>query len=433
MTHTLSAPPTLSATLPPAMPPTYGSAAATPPRTTSVPATSGGLDLRKFTAPTLSDCLNRVKSELGPQAVVLATRTVKVPVFFGLIKREQIEITAGRGLRRKPQPAAPQAAQAAQAAPTQMKPSVPGQELLASHAASTSAVLGVTKEVSELKKLVGDLTSQFQNSQTPDLPPALAATLRQLKSEEVSGGLAREIVEAVRDALPAEALKDEAAVRAAVVEEVARRLPTAGESKRPAPGRPHIVALVGPTGVGKTTTIAKLAADMRVRRGAKVALITIDTYRIAAVDQLRRYAEIIDAPLLVVNTPQEISDAVARVADHDYVLIDTAGRSPRDAVKLKELQDFLAAAKPAETHLVLSTTCGRPSMMLAIERFAQVKADKLIFTKLDEADGVGATLDAVAARKLPVSYLTVGQDVPDDIELAESRKLAERILSRRDQ
>ena len=425
MTQTLTAPPTMSATLPPAMPATY---AATPSSAAkSVPATSGGLDLRKFTAATLSDCLNQVKSELGPQAVVLATRTVKVPVFFGLIKREQIEITAGRGLRRNPKPAAPQ-----QPAP-QMKPIVPGQDLLASSAASTSAVLGVTKEVSELKKLVGDLTSQFQNSQTPDLPPTLAQALRQLKNEEVSAGLAREIVETVRDALPAEALKDDAAVQAAVVDEVARRLPTAGESKRPAPGRPHIVALVGPTGVGKTTTIAKLAADMRVRRGAKVALITIDTYRIAAVDQLRRYAEIIDAPLLVVNTPQEIADAVARVADHDYVLIDTAGRSPRDAVKLKELQDFLAAAKPAETHLVLSTTCGRPSMMLAIERFASVKADKMIFTKLDEADGVGATLDAVAARKLPVSYLTVGQDVPDDIELADSRKLAERILSRRDQ
>lgn len=395
-------------------------APAPPPPPASRP---GGLELRKFVAPTMSECLNRVKSELGPSAVILATRSIQERRFLGLVKREHVEITAGRGLRR-PQPS-PQRRPVPQ---PQAAPSAPGRELLGTGAAASAAYLGVTQEVGELKKLVTDLTIQFQNSKTPDLPDLLAPVYRRLIDQQVSEATAKKLVEAVRDNVTPEQLKDASAVRRAMLSAVADRLPVCGESKKTANGRPHVIALVGPTGVGKTTTVAKLAANLKLRKGAKVALITIDTYRIAAVDQLRRYAEIIDAPLAVVNAPNEIADAVARVGDHDYVLIDTAGRSPRDAVKLKELQQFLAAARPAETHLVLSTTCGRSSMMLALQRFSGVKADKLIFTKLDEADDVGATLDVVAEKRLPVSYVTAGQDVPDDIEVADSRRLAKLIL-----
>lgn len=395
--------------------------------TTATAPRQGGVELRKFVAPTMSECLNRVKSELGPSAVILATRSVQERRFLGLMKREHVEITAGRGLRR-PQPTPQPTPQRRPVSQSPATPSAPGKELLGTSAAASAAYLGVTQEVGELKKLVTELTIQFQNSKTPDLPDALAAVYRRLISQQVSEPTAKKLVEAVRDNLTPEQLKDAAAVRKAALEAVAGRLPICGESKKTTNGRPHVIALVGPTGVGKTTTIAKLAANLKLRKGAKVALITIDTYRIAAVDQLRRYAEIIDAPLAVVNAPNEIADAVARVGDHDYVLIDTAGRSPRDAVKLKELQQFLAAANPAETHLVLSTTCGRSSMMLALQRFSGVKTDKLIFTKLDEADDVGATLDVVAEKRLPVSYVTAGQDVPDDIEVADPRRLAKLIL-----
>jgi len=191
---------------------------------------------------------------------------------------------------------------------------------------------------------------------------------------------------------------------------------------------PHVVALIGPTGVGKTTTIAKHAAKLKLDEKRKVGLITIDTYRIAAIDQLKKYADIIGSPLRVVGNPEDLRDAIAAMSDCDYVLIDTAGRSPKDTLKLNELKTFLEAANPEEVHLVLSTTASRECADLAIERFADVRVDKLIFTKLDEANHVGTVLNIIRAVKKPLSYVTTGQDVPADIEVARGRRIAQLIL-----
>jgi flagellar biosynthesis protein FlhF len=296
-----------------------------------------------------------------------------------------------------------------------------GKALLGTPAATTAAYFGVTQEVGELKKAVGELTTRLRDQAAPPEPgPNENRWVRRLVERHVSLATARCIVDDARNADE----PFEPALRA----QIAKRLPAGGAVKRKKPGKPHVVALVGPTGVGKTTTIAKLAAGLKLREGAKVALITIDTYRIAAIDQLKKYAEIIDAPLQVVGSPAEVKDAMARVADHDYVLIDTAGRSPRDAAKLGELRAFLDSASPDETHLVLSATCGREAMLLAARRFAGVEPQKLTLTKLDEAAGLGAVLDVVAEHPLPVSYLTAGQDVPDDLELCQPDRLVTLIL-----
>jgi flagellar biosynthesis protein FlhF len=188
------------------------------------------------------------------------------------------------------------------------------------------------------------------------------------------------------------------------------------------------VALVGPTGVGKTTTVAKLAANFKLAHGFRPGLVTVDTYRIAAVEQLRTYAEIINLPLAVANAPGEMRRAIDELGDVDLVLIDTAGRSPRDEVKIRELADFLAEAQPDEVHLVLSAVAGERSLRAAVERFALVRADRLILTKLDEADGLGGVLAVLGQADRPVSYLTTGQAVPDDIEPADRRRLARLIL-----
>ena len=150
-----------------------------------------------------------------------------------------------------------------------------------------------------------------------------------------------------------------------------------------------MVALVGPTGVGKTTTIAKLAANYRLREKRRVGLITVDTYRVAAVEQLRTYADIIDLPMEVVATPREMREAVARMNHLDLVLMDTAGRSPRDEVKIQELKSMLAEAEPDEVHLVLSSTAGAKSLISTAERFADVGTTALLLTKLDEAHSLG--------------------------------------------
>ena len=190
------------------------------------------------------------------------------------------------------------------------------------------------------------------------------------------------------------------------------------------PGRRQVVALVGPTGVGKTTTIAKLAAQFRLREQARVALVTVDTYRIAAVEQLRTYAEIMDLPLEVVGTPLEMRMALNRLTDFDLVLVDTAGRSPRDAVRLQELQSLLADTQTDEVCLVLSAVAAEDSLRVAASAFTSVGATSLILTKLDEATALGWLPALVADHQLAVSYTTDGQNVPDDIRPASMAQLA---------
>jgi flagellar biosynthesis protein FlhF len=204
-------------------------------------------------------------------------------------------------------------------------------------------------------------------------------------------------------------------------------LPIAGPIRIPA-GRRHLVALVGPTGVGKTTTIAKLAANFRLREQRRVGLITVDTYRIAAVEQLRTYADIIDLPMEVVATPREMHQAVARMADLDLILMDTAGRSPRDDVQIQELKGLLAEAAPDEVHLVLSSVASARCLANTAQQFAPVGTTALVLTKLDEAASLGNLLPLARSCGLPLSYLTNGQNVPDDIAAADAGRLARTIV-----
>ena len=189
-----------------------------------------------------------------------------------------------------------------------------------------------------------------------------------------------------------------------------------------------MAALVGPTGVGKTTTIAKLAANFRLKEKRRVGLITVDTYRIAAVEQLRTYADIIDLPMHVVSTPREMRETVARMNHLDLILMDTAGRSGRDEIRIQELKAFLAEAAADEVHLVLSGVTAARTLEQTAEQFAAVGTTALILTKLDEADRLGKCAAGVRSSGLPLSYLTNGQSVPDDIETADAHRLARLIL-----
>jgi flagellar biosynthesis protein FlhF len=180
--------------------------------------------------------------------------------------------------------------------------------------------------------------------------------------------------------------------------------------------------------VGKTTTVAKLAATMKLRHRKRVAMLTIDTYRIAAVDQLQTYANIIGVPLHVVSSLEDMRSALEQCRDCDAVLIDTAGRSQRDSEKLDQLKAFLEAANPHEVHLVLSSTCSQSVLMEAVERFNTVRTDRIIFTKLDEAVSFGMLLNVVRKVDKQLSFLTTGQEVPHQIEPGRGERLAGLIL-----
>jgi len=199
------------------------------------------------------------------------------------------------------------------------------------------------------------------------------------------------------------------------------------------PGERRVVALVGPTGVSKTTTVAKLAAGFRIEAKRRVGLLTIDTFRIAAVQQLKAYAEIMDLPMQVVEKPDEMQSALNLLGDVDLVLIDTAGRSPKSDARIDQLVELLRSAQPDETHLVLNSTSSAAATRLAIQGFAPVRPTAAILTKLDEAPSTVGVLSKLASNEqfsgMPLSYITNGQQVPDDIAPAEAEMLMSRLLT----
>lgn len=260
-----------------------------------------------------------------------------------------------------------------------------------------------------------------------EVPPELFQLYTELLDSDVEEETTRDLLSSVRRHVKPEQLHDHDYCKSMLTGLVEADFRTASPIK-PASGRRRVVALVGPTGVGKTTTIAKLAANFKLRDGIKIGLVTVDTYRVAAVEQLRTYAEIIDLPMKVVTSPLEMRRALDELVGLDLILIDTGGRSPRDELKIQELKSLLAEAQVDEVHLVLSLTAGVSSLCATCEKFSAANTTALILTKLDEAAGMGSLLTAARRLPLPVSYLTTGQDVPDDIESANASRMARLVL-----
>lgn len=191
--------------------------------------------------------------------------------------------------------------------------------------------------------------------------------------------------------------------------------------------KPHVAIFIGPTGVGKTTTLAKLAADFTFRH-KKVGLITADTYRIAAVEQLKTYAEILNLKVTVVYSPGEIKEAIDSLKDNDLILIDTAGRSHKNKKHFDELKALVNAAEADEAYLVMSSNTSRIAVREILEYYAFIKNYKLLFTKLDESPAAGVILNARYMTGKALSYTTAGQSVPDDLDIANVRQLVASLL-----
>ncbi len=340
--------------------------------------------------------LDAVKASLGEEAIILNTREVG-----GLLGRREIEITAVRSgddvpsRRRKP--------------------------------------IDVESEVAALRRIVEDLRAEIQGNRAEpksmssrnDQRAAVPATRMQqaLIERGVEPALAHEIAgEATRGAGgPSERdllLAVRQAVRARLV---SGRPPWEGGERR-------VLALVGPTGVGKTTTIAKIAAHAILDARLKVSLVTVDTYRIGASEHIQRYGEIMNVPTHVARDEASLREAIFRSGDAHLVLVDTAGRS--DAAALAAQAQLLHKVEGIECHLVLSAASGAREIRAAGKRFHPYRAQRLIFSKLDESDGPGSILSAAAVVGVPISCVTDGQRVPEDIHPASSQSLADRVLGK---
>lgn len=194
---------------------------------------------------------------------------------------------------------------------------------------------------------------------------------------------------------------------------------------------PKVLFFVGPTGVGKTTTIAKIASSFRVEQKKKVALLTADTYRIAAAEQLRTYANILEVPFRVVYTAQEISGAIEDFKDYDYVLVDTTGHSPNNEAQRESMGELISSVETTarkEVFLVLSASTKYRDLMKIADTYKEITDYKLIFTKLDETSTLGNIYNLKLYTGAPLSYVTCGQNVPDDIEYFNPQATVKQLL-----
>lgn len=402
-----------------------------------------------------------VKTEFGPDAMILSSRQDRRKGLFGFSAKQFCEVTAA--LPKAPR-GAPDPSPQRESGPTTLE------------AFQSSLLAPLAREVKELRARVEKLTvpgegiaprKREEGELAPrTLPRSEVEELKQVllrsmgapaKSDPAKAGPHREKAQerprekgapGALEALAAElrengvgekecrALLAPVAAAAARGEGGARLREALRESiaasVRCAPlkvnkGETKIMALVGPTGVGKTTTIAKLAA-LAYKRGAKVALITIDTFRVGGVNQLETYSRIMGVPLAVATTPAELATAIKAHADKHLVFIDTAGRSPRDREKLMEMKAFLAVNPAIETHLCLSATTRDRELAQAVARFGVLPVSRLLFTKLDESESFGSIVNVHLRDKFPLSYFTTGQRVPEDIETATSHRLAGLVL-----
>ncbi|MEL7072598.1 MAG: hypothetical protein AAGK34_01030, partial [Planctomycetota bacterium] len=254
-----------------------------------------------------------------------------------------------------------------------------------------------------------------------------ADALARLAEQDVPEPLRREILDLAIVRAGSEHPSEEDA-QEAMLQVLRSMLPCVVEGAEPSPGTKRRIALVGPTGVGKTTTLAKLAASLRLERGCTVGLLAADTYRIGAVEQLRNYARILNIPLRVIRTSDDVAPALEALDHCDVILIDTPGRSQRDKQNISELQELLAAFAPDETHLALSAAAAPKVLREGLSAFGGIGADTLLFTKLDEAASFGPLLAIGRDAGRPIGWVTTGQGVPDDLGPARDAGLPEKLL-----
>jgi len=391
----------------------------------------------------MAQVLGEVKQDLGRDAVILRTRSFRKGGLLGLVGGKAMwEITACPSGELPRHDAGGQyicdivseRSRREDGAPPPKKSShrLETESALAELAAASPAAVGSVSGLAGAVGRLGEMMKTFLDSaslQSANGHGELGELYRDLLAQDVDESIAVELIEEMRMDLTGRQQCDAQLVRKELCERIARRIRTVDPNEpNPTTRRCSVIALIGPTGVGKTTTIAKLAANFKLRRSLRVGMITIDTYRVAAVDQLQTYAEIVEVPLRTVLSPQELRQAVYALRGMDVVLIDTTGRSQNDLLRLSQLRSFLDAAEADEIHIVISAASNPRCTNGVLDRFSELGANRLLITKLDEAATFGMVLNAACRGVGPITYVTSGQEVPDDISTADAEALAWKVM-----
>ena len=417
--------------------------------------------IKKFVGRDLKALTEQMKKELGAEAIVLNTRKVSQGGVLGALGKEMVEITAaideevdvrqstyspagqsrrsGQGgesfeaLLRNSGIQVPSETSRSQASQTyeglqkmtdlfERRCSDSAKELPAA-TKEIAEIYHLRSEVEDIKSSLSEIAHDIRYKHSTSLPEHMKEVYATLVEHDVDEKLAAELTQSVYKTLPVTEMEKKESINRHVIQTIAGLMKT-GTVVKARLKRPKVVALIGPTGVGKTTTIAKLAAIQKLVNHASVALITADTYRIGAIEQLRTFASIADIPVEVVYRPTDMAHAMKKFAKKDIIFVDTVGRNQRSKKDLAELRKFVEAAKPDEIHLVLSASTSSKGLADVAEKFKSLQPNNLIFSKIDEAVTFGPLFNIAQRQKMNVSYLTTGQAVPEDILPADGIKFA---------
>lgn len=401
------------------------------------------MHVKRYIVDSMPDALQKIRSDLGKDAIILNTKNIKIGGWFGLFGKKKIEVIAAVDNMNASLPTSKTFRDKASGTisgtvvkegSTLSHPPAPEQVVAKVYQGNQRPVINqdleVLQEMKEIRSMFLKMMSgEIQNKELSH--PVLQKIDQSLRRQEVDEDVILEIMRRLitRWEDPGRIDEPEALnqVRGIITDLLQHSWSEPEDSKE---RRIRLLHFVGPTGVGKTTTIAKLASDYVLRQKKKVGFITSDTYRIAAVDQLRTYANILNAPLEVVFSPDDMEQAVRRLQGCDVIFMDTAGRNYRNQAYVEEINQFLSKFAASETYLVLSLTAKYSDMEEVITNFSSFAIDKVIFTKKDETSTYGAILNTIYLKKLSLSYITNGQNVPEDIEIASPQTIANLIMGR---
>ncbi|RKD34453.1 flagellar biosynthesis protein FlhF [Thermohalobacter berrensis] len=370
------------------------------------------MKIKRFIGKTNQEAMYKLKKELGENAVILHTRKIRKPGIMGFIKKPIIEIVA--------------AVDDNKAKEEYMKKEIKTKQLNDNIIINkqNNNLSNIDLEIKRLRNEMKFFMSQIgKNEQS--LPSKLEKYREIMEQNGIEDNIAIKILKDINDKVNIN-IMDEKTIKDVILYNINEYL---GKSYPLVPANNQkVIFFIGPTGVGKTTTLAKIAAQLCIKNQNEVGLITTDTYRIAAVDQLKAYSEILSIPLKVVYDLKEIYKVLANLKDKRFILVDTAGRNHKDKNKLNEIKELLQTVNNKEVYLVLSATTDFNNIKTILDRYSFIKDYKIIFTKLDEADNLGIILNTKFYANKPLSYVTMGQNVPEDIELANIQKLSKTLI-----
>ena len=426
------------------------------------------MQIKRFRGTDMNDALQQVKKSMGNDAIILSTRHVRGGGgTFGLFGKPMLEVTAARDtdenggeasalLAALPRglPKGRRAGSATQGESEFLRQMMTKnrqetENLLAplqdeiyelkqilhsvgeSHREQlhdSSALTQIQSEITEIRQALHALSAQSAGLRDADFPENLIVLYQQLIFSGMEEKFSRRLVEESLRNIPDKEMNEFSYVKIFLARMLMKIIQVTG-GIRVEPNQQKIIALVGPTGVGKTTTVAKLASEQHLKYRRPVGLITIDTFRIAAVEQLKVYAKIMGLPITVVTGKVDLERAIAEFAGHDVIFVDTGGRSQRDDLQMAQLYEMFGGEHPIEIYLTISATTKDTDQIEITRRFGQIPLAGVVYTKLDESTVFGPIFNHSIRFKSPIAYLTTGQKVPEDIEVATKERLVDLLLN----